>query len=468
MHRRIIYVVGLSLLMLISFLNFEYSLSNVEANNNEVDIKKLEKEVKKNSEKYQEQKDSIESEIEELEDNVDKNKREQEKIKKKIDSINETMSELEEEIIEESNKIDKTEDRINDLKTEIDHLNMEIKQKEIELKEKQKELEKQKEILGQSLSFIYENRDLSIYEFIFSSDKLSEIINSFDFMNIIADENDIVHKRIQKEEKEIIELKDKISKQKEDVSDKLNKQEKLKKQQIKNKEKLNSLLDEQSENQKLAEQELRDAEVLEEKAMDQIMEFIEEKEDILKQEAEEQKNLDKQKELERLRKLEEERKKSNTGTDGSPGPNYVQKASKSGLQNPMKPGTFRISSEYGGRIHPTTGETTHHNGIDLAAPIGTPIYASASGTVVYAGSASGFGNWIVIAHDNGLYTIYGHMRSEHIYVSPGQHVKSGQHIAGVGSEGMSTGPHLHFEVATSRSGRSFNKTNPRGYVDFSK
>lgn len=85
-----------------------------------------------------------------------------------------------------------------------------------------------------------------------------------------------------------------------------------------------------------------------------------------------------------------------------------------------------------------------HPGIDLAAPLGTPIYSVGNGTVLAAGPAQGFGNWVVIDHHDGTVSIYGHMR--YLNVRPGQQVGPGSLIAWVGTEGFSTGPHLHFEV----------------------
>ncbi|PZS27514.1 MAG: hypothetical protein DLM59_16320 [Pseudonocardiales bacterium] len=83
-----------------------------------------------------------------------------------------------------------------------------------------------------------------------------------------------------------------------------------------------------------------------------------------------------------------------------------------------------------------------HDGIDLAAPMLTPIYAAAAGVVESAGAASGYGNLIVIRHDVHTITFYGH--EEKILVKAGQHVHAGQVIALVGNRGFSTGPHLHF------------------------
>jgi murein DD-endopeptidase MepM/ murein hydrolase activator NlpD len=87
---------------------------------------------------------------------------------------------------------------------------------------------------------------------------------------------------------------------------------------------------------------------------------------------------------------------------------------------------------------------TFHYGIDLAAPYGSPIYAAGDGVVIKAGPASGFGYWVVIQHANGDVSIYGHMYK--YLVREGERVQAGQLIALVGSEGHSTGPHLHFEV----------------------
>lgn len=89
---------------------------------------------------------------------------------------------------------------------------------------------------------------------------------------------------------------------------------------------------------------------------------------------------------------------------------------------------------------------TMHKGIDIAAPIGTPIYAVQDGTVIDSGPASGFGNWIRIQHDDGSISVYGHMPSDMLYVQPGDRVQAGDEIAGMGSEGQSTGSHLHFEI----------------------
>ncbi|GAB2653983.1 hypothetical protein GCM10027088_35360 [Nocardia goodfellowii] len=118
---------------------------------------------------------------------------------------------------------------------------------------------------------------------------------------------------------------------------------------------------------------------------------------------------------------------------------------------PLPPGA--ILPGIGGMVLPTRGTFTSgfgsrwgtfHNGIDIAGPIGTPIYAVANGTVIDAGPAQGFGLWVRIRHDDGTITVYGHMYD--FFVSVGERVPAGMQIARMGNRGDSSGPHLHFEV----------------------
>ncbi|WP_424766677.1 murein hydrolase activator EnvC family protein [Paenibacillus sp. sgz302251] len=115
------------------------------------------------------------------------------------------------------------------------------------------------------------------------------------------------------------------------------------------------------------------------------------------------------------------------------------------LGMPIK-GSYRLTSNFGTRIHPISGKKHTHTGIDFAAPQGTDIYAAESGVVIIAQTWSGYGNCVIIDHGNGTWTLYAHIRNGGIEVDKGDKVKRGQKIAEVGSTGNSTGPHLHFEV----------------------
>jgi murein DD-endopeptidase MepM/ murein hydrolase activator NlpD len=106
----------------------------------------------------------------------------------------------------------------------------------------------------------------------------------------------------------------------------------------------------------------------------------------------------------------------------------------------------RLSSGFGMRKHPIEGYTRMHEGVDFAAPTGTPIYAAGHGTVVRAGRNGGYGNYVEIRHANGYSTAYGHMHRIGKGIRRGARVEQGQVIGTVGNTGNSTGPHLHYEI----------------------
>jgi murein DD-endopeptidase MepM/ murein hydrolase activator NlpD len=129
---------------------------------------------------------------------------------------------------------------------------------------------------------------------------------------------------------------------------------------------------------------------------------------------------------------------------GSDGRFYEASGVGQSQQGLVSPVAGHISSGFGMRRHPILGYTRLHAGEDFAAAYGSPIYAVSDGTVQYAGWHGGHGNFVKLAHAGGIGTGYGHM--SRIAVAPGMHVRAGQVIGYVGSTGLSTGPHLHFEA----------------------
>lgn len=126
--------------------------------------------------------------------------------------------------------------------------------------------------------------------------------------------------------------------------------------------------------------------------------------------------------------------------------------------HPLKNSKFKLTSPFGYRIHPVYKTKRFHSGIDYGANKGVPIYAIDNGTVIRAGVAKGYGNYIVIDHGNGIKSAYAHMST--MNVKKGDKIKKGNKIGGVGMSGTATGNHLHFEII-----KNNKKINPEPYLN---
>lgn len=175
-------------------------------------------------------------------------------------------------------------------------------------------------------------------------------------------------------------------------------------------------------------------------------------------------------EEERRRQEEQEQQNNGKPQEGSnPWQGSDQTVSDAGMIWPVA-GCTRITSYFGHRVDPITGEAdgtlSNHKGIDIALPggalAGAPVSAAAGGTVLIARNSSSAGNWIVIYHGDSTYTVYMHLQS--LSVSAGDSVSQGQTIGLVGSTGWSTGAHLHFEVRIGGFVNSAYSVNPLDYV----
>lgn len=111
-----------------------------------------------------------------------------------------------------------------------------------------------------------------------------------------------------------------------------------------------------------------------------------------------------------------------------------------------------VSSAYGMRTDPFNGQVKFHQGVDIAAPAGTPVRAAADGKVIFSGQMAGYGNLVEVDHGNGWVTLYGHNAAN--LVAVGEDIKAGQAVGLVGSTGRATGPHVHFEVR--KAGKAVN------------
>ena len=142
---------------------------------------------------------------------------------------------------------------------------------------------------------------------------------------------------------------------------------------------------------------------------------------------------------------------SDTGTETTPDTSTV-----TGTYIWPTPSCTIVTSSYGYRIHPIFGTERFHSGVDIGAAAGASVLAADGGTVTVAAYSSSYGNYVMIYHSNGTYTLYAHMSS--LAVSAGQTVSQGQTIGYVGSTGWATGPHLHFEIRNA-SGDTENPLN---------
>ena len=121
------------------------------------------------------------------------------------------------------------------------------------------------------------------------------------------------------------------------------------------------------------------------------------------------------------------------------------------------PTTGSVTSGFGTRVHPITGTERHHAGIDIGNNAGTPIWTAQSGTVIFSGRMSGFGETVIVSHGPNVTTLYAHMSSRS--VAKGSDIAQGQEVGRMGSTGFSTGDHLHFEVRVDGTA-----VNPRLYL----
>jgi murein DD-endopeptidase MepM/ murein hydrolase activator NlpD len=154
--------------------------------------------------------------------------------------------------------------------------------------------------------------------------------------------------------------------------------------------------------------------------------------------------------VDQVRKAAEERARAAEAARAAGATGALQSASAGGAVSIV---TGRVTSGFGSRWG------TKHMGLDIAAPIGTPIHVPIAGTVISSGPASGFGMWVRVRHADGTVTVYGHINRS--LVSVGQKVAAGQQIAEVGNRGQSTGPHLHIEVVDPGG----TKINPKPWLD---
>lgn len=390
------------------------------------------------------------------------------KTKSALEKIKSEKKELLSENKNLNDTINENEIKINQTKTDLQSvLNQKI-ENEKELSNTQVKLEEEVQNLKQQMVNFYMSSyssNVSILKELISSENASDFIITTSHLKYIVNDRD---------------------KKVDDVSKLLEKHKELSKKISDSESKLVSLQNELIENQKKLEKESSDnkqriaALNKKEDELEDIL-VVQEKEEAEIKQAILNSSIQKQENETTSNKVETPNKIENSATNNSVNKENVENENSNSMNNNASDNTisnntsnntvtpsgalqrpvasYRITSRFGMRNHPVTGVRKMHNGIDLAAPKGTPILSCQSGKVIISQYSSSYGNYIVVDHGGGISTLYAHLDSR--YANVGDSVKCGQQIGTMGSTGMSTGPHLHFEVRVNGE-----KVNPESHISF--
>ncbi|GAB3806430.1 murein hydrolase activator EnvC family protein [Virgibacillus kimchii] len=397
-------------------------------------------ELEKERQELENQRDDIKSNRDEIQGNIDENLSEQSNVEKEINDINHSLQETTKNIEEKENEITDTNNRLQELADRIEELNDQIKVLE-------NRIEKRDELLKDRLRSIQKSGgSMNYIEVILGSQSFGDFISRATAVNTIMDQDKSIMEAQTRDKQELEENKIEVEASKEEVEEKKLVLEEQKDELVA----LVAQLDEQ-----MAEKESLMAQLQEEyESLEEEMLSLEEEQELIAAQAE---AVEKSKQLAESEKSNLEQKAKEEADQ------RVQATSTGGGDAIfIWPASGTFTSDFGNRTHPVYGTQRLHGGVDIAAPIGTPVKAAASGVVSSAGTMGGFGNAILITHTIGgqtYTTLYAHLNS--ISVSAGQTVSQGQNIGEMGNTGVSTGPHLHFEV---HPGGYKNPQNPLQYL----
>ena len=344
---------------------------------------------------------------------IDALKKEQQESQAKQEELKDQLAEAEAEQAAAQQKRQLLTEQLNAINAEIDNINAqisyydgEIAQKEEERKEAEAREAEQYELFCQRVRMMEEQGTVSYWSILFNAEDFSDLLDRIaDVDAVMAYDNEVMD--------QLIATREELERLQADLESARAEEQAAKEQQ----------------EAKKAEQQAKVAEA--QALVDQINADVAEVNRQLDEESAAASEI--QAEIAKKQKqLEEERKQNN-----------IVISSETGYLWPL-PGYYRLSSQFGYRIHPITGVAHSHTGIDIPASGGTPILAAKSGQVVTSAYHYSYGNYVVIDHGNGNSTLYAHMSSR--AVSEGQMVTQGQVIGYVGTTGSSASNHLHFEV----------------------
>ena len=360
--------------------------------------------------------DSLRQSINEKEGELDELENQKASLQNGRSNLQSIVNGLQSEKQEMANYVQALDLQVQSIQNNIDSLNELIAAKEAQIQETQEELEAaeqtataQYEAMKERIRFMYEQGDSMYLEMLLGADSFADMLNKADYIEQLS-----AYDRRKLEEYQLVVEYTQLCKE-----ELLSEQELLDEAKVAAEEEqdnLNALIDEKEVQITAYETDIATKEA----AIREYDAEIAEQNEIIAA-------LEAQVAAEKAALADATRIRYDGGVFMWPAPSYT-----------------RISSEYGWRMHPTLGVEKFHNGVDLAAPGGSPILAAYDGKVVASGYSPSMGNYIMIDHGDTLYTIY--MHASALYVSTGDYVTRGQKIAAVGTTGRSNGNHLHFGV----------------------
>lgn len=389
--------------------------------------------------------------------------------KEKLEEITTEKSNTLTQVEKLSTEISSYEDEIEALTSKISTLESTIEQMQDQIKKDEEKYEKDKIALNDKLVSMYENGNISYLDVLLSSTSLTEYISSFYLISELTTYDTEMLENLEKEKEKIESDKQELENDKQELDEskatQVAKQSALKVAKADKEKQVSALTAEEKETQTKIE-ELQQAN----KQIDKEIEAAQAKIAAAKKAAEEQAKKKAAEEAAK-KKAKEKSNTSNSSNSSSSSSNSSSSGSASSGGKTSSYGFIRpVSSKFPITTTWYYSSGSLHGAVDFSGSgiSGSPVYAVADGYVVTStaikdssGNYSSYGNYIVIAHFNGLYTLYAHLSSRS--VSAGAIVSQGQVIGAVGSTGNSTGPHLHFEVRTS-PGKYANRVNPLNYL----